>query len=65
VSQQASPVSDVGLLCCTTIVLFSTGHWLGGIVAFVCLWFTALGESKKPDDDEEAADEEDPARPIG
>jgi hypothetical protein len=35
-------MSDTGLFLATSIVLFSTGHWIGGSVALVVAIFAEL-----------------------
>lgn len=36
-------MSDSGLLVATSIVLFSTGHWIGGSVALVVAILSVIG----------------------
>ena len=38
------PVTNVGLFLALSIVLFSTGHWVGGINAFIVVLFKVYGD---------------------
>jgi hypothetical protein len=39
-------MTDSGLMVATSIVLFSTGHWIGGTVAVGLAFIAALGEKR-------------------